>query len=99
MGWEAKPDAPRPEAGTTSNLTAATVAIQLPPLPMVPASALSSDPQIVAVALNFQGRRKCVRHLENTSVGELVRLHLSTKTTSPLIVLDKGGFEIGKELT
>merc|ERR1719210_1335355 len=58
--------------------------------------------EIVAVALVFQGRRKLVRHLSSTLVGDIIKLHPSALQNSnsrqPLVIVDRQGFEIGREM-
>lgn len=56
--------------------------------------------RIIAVALHFGGRKKMVRHLEGTFVGQLAELHLGHQNKKkPVVVTDSEGFEVGKELT
>lgn len=58
--------------------------------------------RIICVALNFGGRKKMVRHLESTYVGQLAELHLGHQNVDkrkPTVVTDSEGFEVGKELT
>jgi len=59
-----------------------------------------SDAHVVDVALNFQGRRKLVRHLSSTRVGEIVDLHpaLMEVFSRPHVLVDRDGFEMGREL-
>merc|ERR1711920_320614 len=58
--------------------------------------------EIVPVALIFQGRRKLVRHLSSTLVGDIIKLHPSAVQNSnsrqPLVIVDRQGFEIGREM-
>lgn len=70
----------------------------------IPGALLLSPPgvegNIIDVALNFNGRKKRVRHLDCTRVGQLAELHLSNQASQKaIVVVDSQGFEIGKELT
>lgn len=61
--------------------------------------AMEVERRIVCVALHFGGRKKMVRHLESTYVGQLPELHLGNQKREPVVVTDREGFEVGKELT
>lgn len=52
------------------------------------------------LALSYQGRRKLVRHLSTTRVGEIIELQpsLAQATGKPLVAIDAEGFEIGREM-
>jgi len=58
------------------------------------------DVQILDVALIFRGKRKLVRHSSNTRVGEILDQHpsLARIAKKPLVLVDRDGFEIGREL-
>jgi len=64
-------------------------------------SPLSTAPagEIVDVALSFQGRRKLVRHVSSTRVGDVLELHPGLRAARQrLVVVDSQGFEIGREM-
>lgn len=58
--------------------------------------------ELIAVALTFQGRRKLVRHLSHTLVGEMIKLHpIASQPSRPmtqLVVVDRDGFEVGADV-
>lgn len=68
--------------------------------PRVPPLAPGSE--LISVALTFQGKRKLVRHLCHTLVGDLLRLHpvasQPSRLASPLVLVDRDGFEVGSNV-
>lgn len=62
-------------------------------------SGTGGDNEIVAVGLTLQGRRKVVKHLQKTLVGDIIKLHLSNNQVGKqFVVVDSQGCEIGKEM-
>merc|ERR1712048_453048 len=54
----------------------------------------------VSVSLSFKGRKKLVKHLGCTMVGDIIKLHLPQGGAQQpaVVVVDRQGFEIGKEM-
>jgi len=56
----------------------------------------ASSNKLIKVALNFQGKRKLVRHLGHTLVGDVLKLtQVAARTSRPLVLVDRDGFEVG----
>lgn len=54
------------------------------------------EDELISVALIFQGKRKLVRHLANTLVGDLLKMH-AMKNRS-FVLVDQDSFEVGKNV-
>lgn len=76
----------------------------MPPLPSHYPPSMTKTPsdtaELIHVGITFRGRRKVVRHLSSTRVGELVELHptLLMMERRRLAVVDAAGVEVGGEL-
>jgi len=82
-------------AGASPAVPAAATTTAAAAAPAAPAG----GEQIIDVELCFQNRRKRVRHMGSTRIGEIVDLHRATHLArKPLIVVDTAGFEIGRDI-
>jgi len=70
--------------------------------PEATAWALPPPREVIDVALHFMGKRKLVRHLSHTRVGEIADLHPKLHEAAArktLVVIDDEGFRIGRDLS